>query len=55
MSFTYHASGTSYFLRFTRFMPPADLRDVDSGGEAEDLDDSDGGLEKLSREGSRSS
>ena len=55
MSFTYHASGTSYFLRFTRFMPPADLRDVDSGGEAEDLDDGDDDLEEIGREESGSS
>ena len=39
----------SYFLRFT---PPADLRDVDSGGEAEDSDDGDDDPEELGREGS---
>ena len=52
MSFTYRALGTSYFLRF---IPPADLRDVDAGGETEDSDDGDDGLKELSREGSGSS
>ena len=47
--------GISYFLRFTRFTPPADLRDVDSGGETEDSDNDDDDLEELGREGSGSS
>ena len=51
MSFTYPCRNT-YFLRF---IPPADLRDVDAGGEAEDSDDGDDGLEELGREGSWSS
>ena len=55
MSFTYHAPGTSYFLHFTCFVPPADLRDVDSGGEAVDSDDGDDDLKELGRERSGSS